>query len=479
MYEALALELKGRYQLELGFSEEGQETLNKAYAAYHAWGAVAKCKAIEAEFPGLAQGRRPLSQPRHSTNSPSINNAKLDIETILKASSAISNELVLERLVEKLLKFTKENAGATKALFFVESEDAEAHSNILDEKKFSEGARTHAPDRDSVFPKTVVDFTEETRQPVLGPQADATANLDQDPYFEGKNILSYLSLPLINRGKLIAVLYLENNLIPGAFTQERIEFLNVLSGQIAVSVENAILFRQQEATREQEMRHQRALLQATVDAQEKERNRIAKDLHDDVQVSLLAAKLKVNMLRDQLHEAGQSGEGTEEVAAIVQNTIESVRGIAQNLMPTALRRVGLLTALQELCESFNITNQLDVIFTTSDQEITLVPESQVAIYRVAQELLANGLKHSHASEIRLSLNSLPERILLEYTDNGIGFDERQVKDYQGGLGLKNMESRIALVGGKLHFGGRTGKGCYFRIEVPKAPQNITENPTSV
>lgn len=229
-----------------------------------------------------------------------------------------------------------------------------------------------------------------------------------------------------------------------------------------------LAIRKQDVERLKELDRQQSMLAATVGAQEQERVRIAKDLHDDIQVLLSAVKLKLSMIRTDLQKKGFENDLTTEPTALVQDAIESVRNISRDLMPVTLSRLGLGVALQDLSEKID-TDNLKVDFRMEGTQVRLEKELELAIFRVCQELFSNSLKHAAASEIQLALIYLPTSVRIDYRDNGKGFLQDASGKNSSGLGLRNMESRISLVGGKFSCTSAPGKGFHFELEVPFQP----------
>ncbi len=224
--------------------------------------------------------------------------------------------------------------------------------------------------------------------------------------------------------------------------------------------------RKKNSEREAERKQQHIRLEATVEAQEKERSRIAKDLHDDIQVTLASAKMKMNMMRNLLKKQGLDASLTAEPVELVQDAIESVRNISKDLMPVTLERLGLVTALREL---FSKTDQGEELHTTAEVTGTvyrLAFSRELAVYRVCQELLANSLKHADATVISLHLHFEEAALVVTYTDNGKGFDTTKQAVNSSGLGFRNMEIRISLASGTFIYESVPGQGCRFVITLP-------------
>lgn len=195
-----------------------------------------------------------------------------------------------------------------------------------------------------------------------------------------------------------------------------------------------------------EVELQEKLLRATIDTQEKERKRIASDLHDDIGSLLSALKLNVKYLKtvDQIGDAERDFLNT--TADMLDDGLKSVRDISYNLLPPTLVRFGLAEALQELANRIKTSEQIKVItdFSALDN-CTFDKNTELSIFRVIQELSSNTIHHSGASEISIKCKKF-DQLEIKYTDNGSGIsDQTQLQ----GLGMINMQSRIRSIHGSL------------------------------
>jgi len=217
-----------------------------------------------------------------------------------------------------------------------------------------------------------------------------------------------------------------------------------------------------EARKQQErLRHLSALI---LQAQEEERKRVARELHDDTAQLLTALLVRLNLLKDEVDPSLASH--LAELRELVSAALEGVRRIAQALRPSALDHLGLTSALGAHVAEFSQRWGLPVHLRLGELP-TLPPEVELALYRVAQEALSNVAKHAHASEAWLVLRCRGPRVILEVKDNGRGFSLSEVLgDGQKGLGIMGMQERLALIGGRLRLRSRPGRGTIVRAEVP-------------
>ncbi|WP_445304980.1 GAF domain-containing protein [Microcoleus sp. Pol12A6] len=256
--EALANELAAKFYLHWGKERIAGEYMIAAYYAYARWGAKAKVADLEARYPQLLapileQIRSPLSthetiftlgsvtSTSSATSSSSVSVA-LDLAAILKASQAISGEIELEKLLSSLLSIVIENAGADKCVFMLLRDD-----RLLIKGSITEGSKPVVLQRLPIeesqeIPLKLIYKVKHNRQTVVLLDATTERTLINDPYIMRQQPKSILCSPILHQGKLMGILYLENNLVTGAFTSDRVELLNLLCAQAAISLENARLY---------------------------------------------------------------------------------------------------------------------------------------------------------------------------------------------------------------------------------------------
>ena len=236
--EALAWEVAARFYAAKGFDRIAQTYLGEAREAYSRWGAAGKVRQLDGTYPDLRQDQ-PSRDPR-STIGAAVDH--LDLATVLRVSQAVSGELVLERLIEALLRSAIEHAGAERGLLVVQQG---TEFRIEAEGMTSGGAvaiRLRGP-WTMDLPERIVRYAARTQEPIILDDASALANVDDD-YVQRHHARSILCLPLVKQGKFVALLYLENNLAVGVFTPKRMAVLNVLAAQAAMSLENGRLYRE-------------------------------------------------------------------------------------------------------------------------------------------------------------------------------------------------------------------------------------------
>jgi len=260
--EAVALELLGRLWLEHQEPEIAGLWLSRARHTFELWGAAAKVAELDVRYgellrTGRAQdsGRMLMGRAMGKAGGTITNTAAtsttgggaLDLGSVLKASRAISSEVRLAGLLKTLMEIVVENAGATNGVLLLEeggdfTTGARAATGspvetVLDLPTLDEGG--------AHLPRSLVQYVSRTREAVVLDDASRPGKFSNDPYFAENEVRSVLASPVLHGGRITGILYLENNLATGAFTEERLAVLEMLSRQVAVSMENARLFEEQ------------------------------------------------------------------------------------------------------------------------------------------------------------------------------------------------------------------------------------------
>lgn len=275
--EAIANELAAKFYLAWNKENIAGAYLTQAYYSYTHWGAKAKVRQLERRYPKLLapilrQQPPALTQTETSFSSESLSamqtvasysqttssttqiSTALDLTTLLKASQALSREIHLDKLLATLLHTVLENAGADKAVFLMPSATQQTDQwfveaiAILDQPV--QIASTALPVSTEI-PHSLINEVKENLQPAVVIDATIHPTLSADAYIVEQQPRSLLCTPILQQGKLAAILYLENSVAAGAFTRDRVELLNFLCAQAAISLENARLYQQAQAYSQQ------------------------------------------------------------------------------------------------------------------------------------------------------------------------------------------------------------------------------------
>lgn len=196
-------------------------------------------------------------------------------------------------------------------------------------------------------------------------------------------------------------------------------------------------------------------LQFMIEGQEIERERIARDLHDSLGGLLSAVKLQFDGVRNKNEKIGQLKE-YQSANQMLDIAVDEVRTISQNLQPGSLKRMGLVPALQDLFNRFDGDTYPSIDFQTYDMPKEMDNMIALSIYRIIQELFYNALKHAKANEILIQINREDNELIIQFEDDGIGYDPNNLK--RKGMGLENIKSRIKYLKGNINVDSCPGEG---------------------
>jgi signal transduction histidine kinase len=237
-----------------------------------------------------------------------------------------------------------------------------------------------------------------------------------------------------------------------------------MGSQIAVGIENARLY--DELAQREQLRGE--LLDKVIAAQEDERKRIARDLHDDTSQSLSALIYSLEAV-----EASCPGSPVRDALATMRQRVtqilDGIHKLIFDLRPSMLDHLGLFVALRWYAETHLQPLGMRVHLEERGTNRRLPPKTETALFRVAQEAINNIAKHSGARNVHLSLDCSDGAVQIDVADDGIGFDVSQIStsaDQRRGLGLVGMQERVGLLGGKLSLVSSLGSGTQISIRVP-------------
>jgi histidine kinase len=245
--EALANELAALFYLSRGRKKIAKTYMTDSYYGYIRWGSSAKVKILDEKYPQLisrtlVKETGGFENTRKTTTTGS-STVLLDLATVMKSTQAISSEIVLEKLLEKLIKILIENAAAQKGYLIL------AKSGKLNIEAAAEAGKDEVTVLQSLpvetsqdVPISAINYVARTQEDVVLNHATKEGMFTSDRYILSHQLLSLLCAPILYQGKLIAILYLENNLATGVFTKERLEILKLLTSQVAISIENSLLY---------------------------------------------------------------------------------------------------------------------------------------------------------------------------------------------------------------------------------------------
>jgi two-component system, NarL family, sensor kinase len=280
------------------------------------------------------------------------------------------------------------------------------------------------------------------------------------PELRGEEFISMASVPMITRpGDLVGVLNVHTR-DRREFTVADVELLSAVAGLMAGAIENASLHSRL-AEREEAMER---FAEQIVLLQETERRRLAGEIHDGISQRIVSLSFHLSAAADAV--ASDPASAAEQIARaqeLAAGALDETRHAIAGLRPPVLDDLGLAASLESLARSIPLPHvQVDTVTTN------LPEHAQTAVYRIAQEALQNVMKHASAAHVQLRLSTAADAVLLEISDDGVGFDPDTTAERAGpaGYGLPGMQQRAELLGGQLTADSTPGRGTVVRLRVP-------------
>jgi len=502
---ALILELAGRHFHR--HKDEALEThyLTKSLKAYRKWGAIAKFKALKKEFPYLAEqpGRSFLgTYAEGSFYYGSLSgNTLLDLTSVLKAASTISSEIQLSKAIPTLLNIITENAGAqTGAFLLVTNDRLQLHATSA----VGSDAQMVQPvplSETKELPATVIQYVQRTQDTVLLDEPLKDERFQRDEYLASTPVASLLCMPVIHQKSLLGIIYLENKLTKGSFTSERTDLLSLLSGQIAITLHNALLYDMLEQKVEErtiEIEKQKEKLnrqnnQLTELNEEKDFliSIVSHDLRNPLQ--LIKGYTKLALKEKEAAQAeeflGYVVESSDKMEALIKRIL-NVSAINSREITVEYKECDLLKLLKSEYESFVPQAKSKDITLNFRSELTELKTQIDKGYfsQVISNLISNALKYTHSGgqvDVSLEMQAGGSYYRVIVKDNGQGIPRREHKllfskfqtlsskptggEQSTGLGLSIVKKYVEAMEGHIWCESEFEKGSTFYVEFPVEP----------
>jgi PAS domain S-box-containing protein len=278
-------------------------------------------------------------------------------------------------------------------------------------------------------------------------------------YLDRFGMYSLMVVPLRVQGVAIGTLGVSRETPDRPYTDADQTFLQDLADRAAQAIENARLFEAVASARER----MRQLAQQVVTAQEEERKRISRELHDEAGQSLTALKIRLQMLKGEVpSELDVVRRSIEEIVLLTDSTMHQIRLLAQDLRPPVLDTLGFNTVLASYCQDFARRTRIQTEY--QGDTLPALPDAvKTFLYRFLQETLTNVVRHADASDVHVTLRLLPDEVSLMVADNGFGFSPHE----GSGLGLVGIRERLTLLGGWLEVVSAPGEGSRLTAHIPR------------
>lgn len=239
--------------------------------------------------------------------------------------------------------------------------------------------------------------------------------------------------------------------------------LFVLAVVIGILLYNRYRHKQEQAMAQQLLQQQELRNKAIIEAEEKERIRIARELHDGIGQQLSAAKMNLSAFEPSINKEHQ--DTYHHLITLVDDAVKEIRTISHNMMPNALLRSGLSSAVREFVNKLSTTDAFKIDLQIVGLNTRLEHSAETVLYRVIQECVSNIIKHAEASHINIQLIKHDAHLNMLIEDNGKGFDTKHIEGFEG-IGLKNILSRVQYLNGTVDFDSMPGRGTTISVDIP-------------
>jgi signal transduction histidine kinase len=381
-----------------------------------------------------------------------------DLETLQETIALLTAELELQTLYQRIVERAALTFSAPAAALFIWDENRTAlPANAV------HGLSAHYARQESLSVEITRRLLESQSgwRPFTLPDLRRSSLGNRD-LATTERLRTALVIPLRRGERFMGLIKVYQLVRTSTFDDDALALAQAFAHQTAIALENAQLY----TTLHTERERLRALSVRLTQAQEAERTRIARELHDEAGQALTTVRLQLDYVASVLPPDLPTyvHEQVREAQALAGHTLEEIRRISIDLRPSLLDDLGLTAALRWQCNRLSRHGNLQVTFDSTLDGQRLPPKVETAVYRAAQEALTNIARHAQATSVQISLDYQGGRLRLIIADDGRGFQD--TGELGLGLGLLGMQERLSAVGGRLHIESRSRVGSTLHIEVP-------------
>lgn len=271
-----------------------------------------------------------------------------------------------------------------------------------------------------------------------------------------------LAIPLTDGKRTLGCVALHWRKAPEKITSQELAILSGIATQVGINLENVYLL--EELREKEEVRGR--LLERVISVQEEERERIARELHDETGQLLTALMVNVELLRTESEfQSARFQERLEEMSSILSKTMEDIHNLSLDLHPKMLNELGLVPAIRWYAKNHLERLGVDFDITANNLNHSLLPKEEICLFRVAQEAITNVIRHAQARRVDIEIGIDVEGVYLNVRDDGRGFHVDPHR-WEYCLGLKSMEERVSFLGGQIDIRSEIGKGTQISVNIP-------------
>lgn len=449
-HAAIAAERAFEYYRDKNRDRQAKNYFKKSIKLYRDWGATAKIEQLKDLHPEFCNDRIATGDVAQSAGF---------IETIrnIVGQTTTGTQISLAELTANLLALLQKEKIAKKAAIILG--DHTSWKVVAFTPNCKPLLNKSIEVLQDKLPLTVINYSIKKGEKMLLKDISGDPLFAADPYLQKEQPGNLTVFPVRQSDQTVGLLYLENS--PVLSENERDEFLLILE-IVASKLASKIYYENNDALNRELKVQEKNRIEAVIESQEKERQRIARDLHDSLGQTL--ALCKINLSRLHSEELGLEQKILlEQVMDLIDEGCTDVRMISHNLMPPDLDNKSLKEILGNLIEKNRYSGNIKYSLRFYGDREELTAAARYTLYRVLQEILQNIIKHASASNVSISLTTNHEFVNLLVEDNGKGFDTNLSSL---GLGLKNIYSRIKLLDGHLDIDSSINNGTVFNISIP-------------
>ena len=446
-HAAIAAELAGEYYLSKSRHKLAVIYLNDALKFYSKWGADAKVEWMKQKYPFLIKDK--------SSVKTSVLPDYQKIRTIIN-KAVLSREMELAQLGRFLLSNLVEQSKAQFGVILALQKNV--WQVLLTNKPELSGLENMPLNRvENQLPCKVLNYAINKAEEFMLEDVKKISHFADDPYFIQSNPVNVFCYPVSSGLRTEGLIYLENI---NADTTKKNDLFSLMIEHASIALANALynenLYRLNQEIQIQEQKK----IEAVIESQEKERKRIAEELHDSVGQMLALVKLNLSRVETTNEDSNPDNNTLiRQTSTLLDESIDEVRTISHNLMPPDLKS----KRLTEIAENLLTRNGLKYQFQAYGISDDLTEAIKFTLYRIIQEIIHNIIKHASAKQITMSITQTDDGINLMVEDDGIGFNTSLMSS---GLGLKNIHSRVKLMNGYFDVDSSLNRGTIYNVTIP-------------